>query len=273
MSTPPAATRSRRRVLGIALAAVSLAALVPTVVVGLAAANEPVEEVHADPFVVGGQRAAVGQFPGLVYLVDRLGSLYCGGALLTPTKVLTAAHCVDQRSAAGITVVSGREDTETRAGQSSRGSKSWQHPSYRSVFEGDDLGVLTLETPILAPTATLVAPGERASYAPGTEAVVAGWGATSETGSVSRYLMSATVPVMEDATCSRSYRSYNPKKMFCAGYDGGRVDSCQGDSGGPLLVRGVVVGVTSWGDGCARAGKPGVYVRLTTYLDTVRAQL
>ena len=273
MSTPPAAIRSRRRVLGIALAVASLAALVPTVAVGLAAANEPVEEVRADPFVVGGQRAAVSQHPWLVYLVDRMGMVYCGGALMSPTKVLTAAHCVAQRSASGITAVSGREDTESRAGQASRGAKVWQHPSYRSVFEGDDLGVLTLETPILAQTATLVSPGERERYAPGTEAVVAGWGATSETGTTSRYLMSAKVPVMDDDTCSRSYRSYDKKKMFCAGYEQGQIDSCQGDSGGPLVVRGVVVGVTSWGDGCARAGKPGVYVRLTNYLDTLRGQL
>ncbi|MFB9908147.1 serine protease [Allokutzneria oryzae] len=272
MSTPPAATRSRRRVFALALAVAALAALVPAAV-SVASADEPVEEVRAEPFVVGGRRAEVSQFPWLVYLVDRLGTMYCGGALVSPTKVLTAAHCVDQRSASSISVVSGREDTESGAGQVVRAAKSWKHPSYRSVFEGDDLGVLTLERPISAQYATLVSPGEQARYASGTEAVVAGWGATSETGSTSRYLMSATVPVMDNATCSRSYRSFDGAKMFCAGYDNGKIDSCQGDSGGPLVARGVVIGVTSWGDGCARAGKPGVYVRLTSYLEMLRPQL
>ncbi len=79
---------------------------------------------------------------------------------------------------------------------------------------------------------------------------------------------------MSDSSCKSSYGSdFIASDMVCAGYTSGGVDTCQGDSGGPLLIGGVLAGITSWGEGCAEAGYPGVYSRLTTFSSLVTAQV
>jgi secreted trypsin-like serine protease len=103
--------------------------------------------------------------------------------------------------------------------------------------------------------------------------VILGWGRTAADGQPSRYLMQATVSVTSDEDCTKAYSSYKPDAMVCAGVPQGGVDSCQGDSGGPLIVNGRLAGITSWGEGCAAAGKPGVYTRLASYLDVVQDQV
>ena len=103
---------------------------------------------------------------------------------------------------------------------------------------------------------------------------VAGWGAAVEGGGQQRYLLKATVPFVDDATCNSAYDELVPGEEICAGRMAqGGVDTCQGDSGGPLLVGGVLAGITSWGNGCAAAGHPGVYARLTTFSSQVAAQV
>jgi secreted trypsin-like serine protease len=74
------------------------------------------------------------------------------------------------------------------------------------------------------------------------------------------------VPITTDAACTAAYQGdYQPTAMFCAGVPEGGLDSCQGDSGGPFVVGGKLVGIVSWGIGCARPGLPGVYTRVATY--------
>jgi secreted trypsin-like serine protease len=111
-------------------------------------------------------------------------------------------------------------------------------------------------------------------YAAGTTARILGWGTTSENGSSSNQLRTATVPIVSDSSCRSSYGSdFVQSDMVCAGYTSGGVDTCQGDSGGPLLIGGVLAGITSWGEGCAEAGHPGVYTRLAAFSDLVTAQV
>ncbi|MBP2477125.1 secreted trypsin-like serine protease [Crossiella equi] len=223
--------------------------------------------------IVGGTTAASESHPWAVYLVGRAGNQYCGGTLVTPVKVLTAAHCVNNRTPAEIRVVAGRTDTQNRAqGSVLAVNAVWWHPRFKDVFNGDDVGVLTLAEPVRYATIPLVQPGEP-GYAVGTKATVVGWGATREAGPTSRYLMEATVPVLPDGSCARPYRTYDPAKMFCAGYEEGGIDACQGDSGGPLVAGGRLIGITSWGEGCAQKGKPGVYTKVVNYLAEIRAQL
>jgi secreted trypsin-like serine protease len=85
--------------------------------------------------------------------------------------------------------------------------------------------------------------------------------------------MGATVPVMDDGHCENAYPQFDPDEMTCAGYPEGGVDTCQGDSGGPYVAGGKLIGITSWGEGCAREGRPGVYSEVKRYAEDIEAQL
>jgi secreted trypsin-like serine protease len=104
---------------------------------------------------------------------------------------------------------------------------------------------------------------------------VTGWGATMEGGGASHSLLKAVVPLADTATCNAgtAYGGRIKEGMMCAGYREGGVDSCQGDSGGPLVWRTpdgpVLVGIVSWGDGCARKLKYGIYTRVSAYRDWI----
>lgn len=224
---------------------------------GTAAANEQ---------VVGGERASIEANPWAVYLTDDRGAQFCGGTIVAPTKVLTAAHCALGRSPSDLRVVAGREDKQDRnSGVSVTPADVWIHKQYVAADEGEDLAVLTLKNALPYTPLPIAEPTDRALYQPGTELRALGWGRTSENGKTSRYLLQATVPVLPDDFCVETYPQFVKTDMFCAGYEGGRIDTCQGDSGGPIVVQGKLVGVTSWGEGCARRGKPGVYVRISRY--------
>lgn len=115
--------------------------------------------------------------------------------------------------------------------------------------------------------------GERNLWLAGTMELIVGWGATSEGGSGPDVLQEAEVPITTDAYCDEAYGGIDEATMVCAGFPQGGVDTCQGDSGGPMFGRTAggalrVVGATSFGEGCARPGKPGVYARVAD--DTLR---
>lgn len=93
-------------------------------------------------------------------------------------------------------------------------------------------------------------------------------------GEQSDHLMKVGVPITTDEECSTAYgESYKPEGMVCAGVPEGGKDSCQGDSGGPMVVENKLVGVVSWGEGCARPGKPGVYARVGGFHAELSEQL
>ena len=225
------------------------------------------------PFVVGGTRATISQYPWTVFLATTSNSQFCGGTLVKGNKVVTAAHCVSGRSAASTRVVWGREDKQSTAGIVANVTKIWVHPSYTSASSGSDVAVLTLDRSISSAYLPLATPSDTALYAAGTSATILGWGTTSSGGAASRYLLKATVPVTSDATCKTAYSNYSSTSMVCAGYPQGGVDTCQGDSGGPMVAGGKLIGATSWGRGCAAAGYPGVYSRIATYYDVLTTQI
>lgn len=225
----------------------------------------------ADERIVGGERASIEANPWAVHLTDVRGNQFCGGTLVAPAKVLTAAHCALGRSPRDLRVVAGREDKQDRrSGVSVAPVSIWIHKQYISADKGEDVAVLTLPQALPYEPLPFAEEGDAALYEPGTRVRVLGWGRTAESGSTSRYLLQATVPVQPDGYCVDAYPQFESADMFCAGYEGGRVDTCQGDSGGPVVVGGKLIGVTSWGEGCARRGKPGVYVRLSRYAQDLR---
>ncbi|GAA1219400.1 S1 family peptidase [Prauserella alba] len=254
-------------------AGVSVAAL--AVACGSFTVAHAAESTGVTPNVVGGSPADIADFPYAVALTDASGFQFCGGSLIAEDKVLTAAHCAEGQDPADVVAVTGRTDLTTNEGSETPVSDIWVHPDYTSVTSGADVAVLTLSSPVTgAEPIELASATDAPSYAPGTDATVAGWGTTSEGGSSSDTLLQGTVPVTSDEDCAAAYGSeYDPEGMVCAGFPEGGVDACQGDSGGPLVVDGRLAGVVSWGNGCARPDNPGVYARVGTYADDIAAQL
>ncbi|WP_406149971.1 S1 family peptidase [Streptomyces sp. NBC_01012] len=216
--------------------------------------------------IVGGTRAAQGEFPFMVRL-----SMGCGGALYAQDIVLTAAHCVDGSGKdTSITATGGTVDLQSSSGVTVRSTEVLQAPGYDGV--GKDWALIKLAEPIDQPTLKIA---DSSAYDTGTF-TIAGWGAATEGGGQQRYLLKATVPFVSDATCQQAYGGdLVPGEEICAGNvsDGG-VDSCQGDSGGPMFRKDdagawIQVGIVSWGEGCARPGYPGVYTQVSAFASDI----
>jgi secreted trypsin-like serine protease len=220
-----------------------------------------------------------------VYGGTRSGQ-FCGGTLISPTKVVTAAHCLYDESTLqrvdrpDLKVIVGRTDLTGDAGEEVPVASTWVDPDYDMSTNMWDVAVLTLAVP-QDPHRVLpmVARGATAPYTAGTTATVFGWGDLTGNGSYPSTLHRVQLPMIADATCAADYHSgpdgtFDSRAMVCAGRQtlGGR-DACQGDSGGPLVVAGQLVGIVSWGTGCAEPGHPGVYTRLSAMVDAVRGQL
>lgn len=241
----------------------------------------------ADRTVVGGHPAHTALAPWAVALAsrERFGGArsgqFCGGVVVGPTTVLTAAHCmsrdvlgVDWREVGDLRVIIGRDDLRGSGGVEMAPRWVWVNPSYDQVDRAGDVAVLTLAQPLPRIYGVAMAAEGDAAYQPGARAAVYGWGDTRGNGSYASTLRATRLQVLPDMTCEDAYPGgaegeYRSDSMMCAGLpDGGR-DACQGDSGGPLIARGKLVGLVSWGSGCAEPGRPGVYTRISAVLSQV----
>lgn len=238
---------------------------------GLATAPQAVAAQPPSTDVVGGTRAAQGEFPWMVRL-----SMGCGGALYTPQIVLTAAHCVSRTGAnTGITATLGVVDLQSTAAKKVKSTYVHRSPTY-PTSTGGDWALIKLASPVSGiPTLPIATSTANNS---GTF-TVAGWGAATEGGAQQRYLLKANVPFVSDSTCKAqggSYADLIDSAEICAGnVASGGVDTCQGDSGGPMFRRDsagawIQVGITSWGEGCARAHAPGVYTEVSTFATAIK---
>lgn len=230
--------------------------------------------------IVGGVPAAAGEFPFMVSL-QRGTSHFCGGSLIHKNWVLTAAHCVRGTSASSLKLRIGMLKQGNLSGVESLAVKKIVvHPQYNSSRSEYDFALLQLNgdsnfQPVTLNSKDLDIPDEE-NQAPLSTTL--GWGRTSEGGSLSSTLMKVEVPLVSSKRCESAYPGQFGKTMVCAGLEKGGKDSCQGDSGGPLVVstelgEKVLVGVVSWGEGCARPKKYGVYAEVNSALSWIENQL
>src|SRR4051795_3538697 len=222
--------------------------------------------------VVGGNDASPGEYPAIAEIT--FGPFECTGTLIAPDWVLSAGHCGSVTGAAVASPVSwpaplinvrigGRHPGE---GEQAPVQQVYLNPKYL-LTSGYDISLLKLKGAASKPPVKVAGAGERSLWNPGVSETIVGWGATQEGGDLPDTLQEGQVPITTDAYCAGAYSDFDPQTMLCAGFPQGGVDTCQGDSGGPMFGRDAagtlkVVGATSFGEGCARPNKPGVYARV-----------
>lgn len=258
--------------------------------------------------IVGGSKTDPGEFPYQVRLNirSRRGSGICGGVIIDDRHILTAAHCMTACTSQYLTTTTietygvhatiGDHSIRSNDGEVEVNvEKIIPHEKYDACnfYANDhDIALIKTSNPIeyrftsdgygsinrpCMPDVSLSNTTNQ-DYKDGEMVIVSGWGVTGENnGMLSNILRYVQVPLVNVTKCQETYGNRVTKNHVCAGFQQGGKDSCQGDSGGPL-VRVVdnkyeLVGIVSFGYGCGQPGAPGVYTRVASYLDWIRANL
>lgn len=240
-----------------------------------------------DSRIVGGQSANNGEFDYSVSMQDNQGH-FCGGSLISPTMVLTAAHCL---GGSYDCVVGRTTNINGNGGQSIPMKKEIRHPKYNSQKTDNDFAILVLSKAVDMSdnNVGLVNLNKSSNYPSVKSSVtVVGWGETkAQTRGLSNNLLKVEVSVISNQECGQSsgsvggysdnYFNQITDNMMCANVSGGGKDACQGDSGGPCVVKTngqhTQVGVVSWGIGCATKAFPGVYSRVSEAFDWIEEEV
>jgi trypsin len=266
----------------IAMAAVCMA----SVAAGTASAGQG--GVKTGKYIVGGGPADYSKWPFTVALL-RSGRFACGGTVIAPTKVLTAAHCIERIAPTKMAIIANRPQIDARGtGEVIGVTAAVAHPDYAETHR-HDMAVLTLSRATTAPAVTLANPDENnLGTQVGAELRVAGWGAKNPFGvKLAHFIKETTEKVRTTRRCRHVYGKFEfaPISMICT--LGARLSrfkqfpvhssACSGDSGGPLMADlpsgPRQVGIVSYGGSiCGIPGAPTVYSRVSAGLDFIAAQ-
>uniref|UniRef100_A0A670JF83 Acrosin n=1 Tax=Podarcis muralis TaxID=64176 RepID=A0A670JF83_PODMU len=257
--------------------------------------KRPLAPIHGGSMrIVGGVDALAGEWPWLVsvQIPSSKGTRHsCGGSVLSKRWVLTAAHCFKTKRSSlnhwrivvGATDLSKLpDDVQIRSVH-----KVLLHQDYNPRTEANDIALIKLEKPVTfsdyvqpacLPPVTM---GSDTSF---SDCHISGWGTTSQNSErlgTSDILQEAKINILDTKKCNSSqwYNGAMSPHTICAGYEEGGIDSCQGDSGGPLMCKTsqdspyYVIGITSWGKGCAQANNPGIYTFTKDFLEWILGEM
>ncbi|NWI13445.1 FA7 factor, partial [Crypturellus soui] len=230
----------------------------------------------AEGRIVGGYICPPGECPWQALIIHNRQEK-CGGTLLSPEWVVTAAHCLDYVRETEILVRLGEHaiHLDEKHEQESGISRMIIHEEYKIGQVNNDIALLRLETPVnltdyvvpICLPETQFAVYELSSIKFST---VSGWGRLLDGGATSSFLMRVDLPRVKTQECEKETDLNITENMFCAGDLGGTKDSCRGDSGGPHATKykdtWFLTGIVSWGKGCAVKGRYGVYTRVSKYI-------
>ena len=237
------------------------------------------EEIAArEESTTGKTPAKPGSHPWQVALVDSRESnayngQFCGGSLIAPQWVLTAAHCLEGTSASEVDIVIGRDTLSSNAGERIPVAKIISHEDYLSgKDENADIALIKLSRPAKQGEVVALANNHATGHLDdaGVDVTASGWGLLQEMANTSPdKLHEVSTEIVSPEQCKVAYGNDINNSVICAGEPEGGKDSCNGDSGGPLVTKEsgkpVQVGVVSWGDGCGLAGSYGVYTKVAAF--------
>jgi len=240
----------------------------------IAAASGKSLSGRGNQLIVGGEDAEEGEIPYQISLLAG-GGHYCGGSIIDKKWVITAAHCV---RGSGYEVLAGQvnHNEESENAQTIVVEKVFIHPNYSKSAIADpyndgDFALLKLESEFTYTDFVKAVPLPPHGYLATDEMLVSGWGSTGKVAQLQKVIL----PFVSDEVCDECYNGDGYAildSQICAGdVEDGGIDSCQGDSGGPLveIESGYLVGVVSWGIGCALPGYPGVNTEVSYYINWI----
>ena len=224
--------------------------------------------LYADNLIVGGNQTTIERFPYIVSY-QNFGAHRCGANIISETRLITAAHCAARVES--TTVRAGSTD-QRQGGVVSAVTCFLSHPDYNPRTLDNDVAIIEINplTIGLPGIASIRLPVQDEYVEADRKAEVVGWGAACERCPSEHLLRYVAVPIVSNEDCNVSYGGGILDSMICAGFPEGGRDACQGDSGGPLILDGQLIGVVSWGHGCARPFFPGVYARAATFTSWFR---